>query len=289
MDFLGITDAVAKTEAETNKQVEARVSLTKQDAEAARVAMAIKQLQLDIEENIVPALAEQVRLMATKNQYGEAAFETEKAVGEAAKKYNISLEQARNLIASKVAGLNQELILQNKINSAVNAGLSEIDSPSGYDLGGAMKAEKDLALSRASNNQTAILGNQVRLAKELSAYAAKVNEEYGIRSEYEKKISVLDDYRNMLLRNGYSQDSEQYKAYLYAKETAFAEHITKLVEMDRKRMEDARFMELQNQGASIMGYDAKKQAAKTYADFEMKSEFEKNQFAVEQGAQMFSA
>jgi len=289
MDFLGITDAVAKTEAETKKQVEARVNLSKQDAEAARVAMAIKQLQLDLEENIVPALEEQVRLMAIKNQYGEASYETEKAIGEAAKKYNISLEQARNLVQSKIAGLNQQLVLQNKINAAVNAGLSEIDAPSGYDLGGAMKAEKDLALTRQSGNQMAILGNQVRLNKEIAAYAAKVNEEYGLRSEYDKKISVLNDYQAMLTRNGYSRDSEEYKAYLFAKETAFAEHVTKLVEMDRKRIEDARFMELQGQGASIMGYDAKKAAAKTYADFEMKSSYEKNQLLVEASAQMFSA
>ena len=289
MNFLGITDAVNKTETETAKQVAERAKVSEADAEAAAKALRIKQLVLDIEENLVPALQEQVRLMQVKNTYGDAAYETEKLVGEQAKKYNISLDEARRLIGGKVAGLNQELLLQNKINDAVKAGMGELENPSGYDLGAAMKAEKDLAMTRQAGNAAATLGNQMRLNKELSAYAAKLDQEYAYRLEHDKLMSTLNDYEVMLRRNGYATDSEEYKAYLYAKETAFAEHIQKLVEMDRQRFEQSKFMELQSQQYSQFGYNTKKQMAKEAADFEMKSDMEKAQWAMEQTASVFNS
>jgi hypothetical protein len=276
-------------EEETTKQVEERKKAAEGDVEAAARALRIKQLVLDIEENIVPQIQEQVRLMEVKNNLGDVAYETEKLIGEQAKKYNISLEEARKLVEGRVSSLNAELALQNKINEAVKSGMGEIENPSGYDLSGARKAEKDLALTRKTANQEATLGNEMRLVKEIGAYASKLDQEYALRLEYGTKVSTLDDYEAMLRRNNYAEESDEYKALLYAKETAFSQHIQKLVELDRQRFEQSKFMELQNQQYSQFGYDTKKAMAKEAADFEMKSDTEKAQWAMEQTASVFSA
>lgn len=290
MNFLGITEAVKDVEEGTTKQVEERNKISGVDAENAAKALRIKQLVLDIEENLVPTLEEQIRLMQVKNNFGDSAYETEKLIGEQAKKYNISLDEARRLIGSQVQNLNQQLILQQKINSAVNAGRQELTPGGGGGATAAMmKAQEDLALSRQAADKDAILGNQVRLNREISNYAASIDQQYALRLEYDTKISALDDYQAILRQQGYATESEEYQAMLFAKETAFSAHIQKLVEMDRQRFEQSKFLELQSQQYSQFGYDTKKAMAKEAADFEMKSDMEKAQWSMEQTAGIFNA
>ena len=288
LKFLGINQAVEKVVANTTEQVNARATATARDAESARISLAIKQLQLDVEENIIPALQEQVRLMGIKNNYGDAAYETEKQIGELAKKYNLSLEQARQAVGSRTAALQSQLLIQEKINQAVGRGRAALQEGTG-PAAAAEKAYLDLLLVKKTTDKDAILGTELRLNRELSALAANLDQEYALRLQYDEKVRALTTMKSIMDQAGYSQDNEMYKSMLYAKETAFSEHIQRLVEMDKKRIEASRFNELQAQGASIMGYEAKKQAAQVFADFQMKSEFEQKQFAVEQAGQLFSA
>ena len=287
-----ILDAASKLlgiEQQTADEVERRKKATQGNAEADRILVALKKLQFELESDIVPQIEEQVRLMKIKNSLGDAAYENEKAIGEAAKRYNISLEEARSVIGDSLASKYQELDLQNKINAAVMAGRQET-ARGGYGgaLSGAMKAQADLRLSQKTTDQEAIAGNESRLKREIANYAASIDEQYALRQAYDNKLIALDDYAYMLRSQGYTTESEEYRAMLSAKETAFGEHVIKLAEMDRQRFEQSKMMELQGQQYSQFGYDTKKQMAQEAANFEKKSDMEKYAFGLDQAAQMYT-
>lgn len=300
-DLLGITDAVNKTEEATKKAVEERTKLNKNDAEAARVALAVKQLQLDIEENIIPALTEQVRLAQLKGTVTDAQYETEKLIGEQAKKYNISLEQARKAIGDTVALRQQELMLQNKVN----------------ELAGRFKMPFEDAVKNAKDAQAAIEAAQAKpgansvdfkTVKAVSMANKELQQQmldmtnageaarFAVEQKYgQQKTDLYMTYmtnKQFLDQQGFDfnaalQNMEQQRMLeLFALKQKLAQ--------DEVNLNAQKYAMMMSQNdsyylKSVGGEKAVQDAAKSRAEFEQKTTYEKTQFAVEQGAQMFSA
>lgn len=301
-----LLDAASKllgVEEETAKQVEERKKAAEGDAEAAAKKLRIQQLILDLDENIVPQIKEQVRLQTVKNTLGDAAYETEKLIGEQAKKYNISLEEARGLVGDRVATEERSLQIQQKIASLAGqfksplSGAAQDMRDAQQAMEEAQKASPDGSVPLNSNITKGFLMAQSNLQKEILSLTDKAAaEEFAIREKY--GMMEID------LATGYAENKEALEARGFdlaqARRTLDYNREYEFYTLRRKLQEDytvqygndlAMMKEMNDDyyAATILGSAKVQEAARKQAEFERSTTAEKTQWTIEQGAQMFSA
>ena len=161
-------------------------------------------------------------------------------------------------------------------------------------------------LAGAATNQTKT--QQIQTATNVIAAA---DPRLAMAQDYATKKKAIDaailaeeQLMNDGLANNYAKMIEAKRAldieYLNAKELADIEyanrdllrqqsHTDAMIALKQKIFEAEKMGQLQSQQNSIFGYQTQKQMATEAANFEMKSQTEKNAFALDQAAQMFSS
>lgn len=86
-----------------------------------------------------------------------------------------------------------------------------------------------------------------------------------------------------------AQDLLSEEEYQAARMALILETNAAIFESERKRIEDTKLLELQRQEGSQFGYETQKQMAREAADFAMKSDMEKTQFALKNASDMMTS
>jgi hypothetical protein len=222
-------------------------------------------------------------------------------IGEQAKKYNISIAEARSVIGNTLNLDQRRLAANQKINELAK----QFKSPLSNALDDAKKAEEVMAeamkggqgIDLNSNTAKGVLIAQSKLRSEILALTNKgAAEEFAIKEKYgmaEIDLGIayaqnkaLLDKQGFDVKQAYANLEISKEMELYAlKQKLAQDEINMNAQKYAKMMgdTDAYFLK------SIGGQKAVEDAAKTKAEFEKKTTFEQTQFGIEQGAQLFSA
>lgn len=250
-------------------------------------------IQASIEENL---LSEAARSIRDESRRIENEIYTFTINGTKEREVEIAvLAKRRELGSAFTAELEkqyridlQRLTVARDIDAANQRGLSFIREMQGDPAGNLKKIIDDYNKSIQSGNEAAISGNRDRLTKEIRDFVDSLNERSRLFNDYQNKLSVLRDVESFILQLGYDKDSQLYKDYLGAKLAADQDYADKKQQMLQKAAESENLLRIQQQTGTQFGYATQKQMAAEAAAFEMKSTQEKTQFALEQGASIFS-
>ena len=132
------------------------------------------------------------------------------------------------------------------------------------------------------------------------SYAKSMSERSRVDEEYNQKVSNLDEAMLGLKILGYEQDAENYRNLLDEKTKLQQEYNRKIQELDIQRIQstlmaesNAMAQKLSSEDQAVLqriGQNERQRAiVNERINFEKKSEAEKYAFAIDQGAQMFSA
>ena len=314
MEFLGINDAVNKVLGETTAQVKEREKASKGDAEAAVLALNLAKLRKDLEENIVPALQEQVRLSSIRVTQDEAAYETEKQIGELAKKYSLSAEQARQAVGGRIGLLQQEIAISDRLlknkeliksldeGTKIKKGLVDQDV---LNIEKALNQAKideakasDSELKKIASGQVRDLQKQYTTAIDFQIMAASA--EMSITRDKVAQINRVESAITNARKIGYGEDHAAMISLQNAKLVAEQDYQNTILQLTANRIQAQLALEGSLSTRSIADsdklilqkigeQDRLKAAAASRVEFEKKSDTEKYAFGIEQGAQMFSA
>jgi len=149
------------------------------------------------------------------------------------------------------------------------------------------------------------------IQRTIDSEIGKYNSLYALKKRHSKEIKDLDDLENTALVNGVKLTEEQINAIYAGKEELYRKQQLERLEFDRRIAQQRTQIELdriqrilsaEKEASAVILSEADKKLLKTAGDqerqrkyaqdrieFEKKSEAEKYAFAIDQGAQMFSA
>ena len=205
-------------------------------------------------------------------------------------------DQESELVLHKYIG--DELTIQQALYTANKNLVREIKDANGNIIGmtKGLNAEEENQL-RILTAQSIELKRQQDIRQKLASYSVPLKGS-AAGADVAGQMSNLDPITaaqtaNETLYSGLEylrqQDLISEQAYQAAKVNAAVTAQTAIMDANKRQFENQELLRIQSQTGSQFSFESQKQMAKEAADFQMKSDLEKAQWGMEQGAQMFSA
>lgn len=327
LDIVGAMDSYlglsAGAEEQTSKVAEEVANIKKQQDEANTAVEGYNKAQQKAHDALMESIASMenaVALEQTRNTLGEMEYEIQKAIStekQKLEKVGLSLtaqEEAR-IRAAQTNLFNEKLITKEKEaqvkavadllgpQSAIGkevAKLTDLQRRSQGQIG--LEAGRE-AFVRANPQEAAKMAideQKKQISNAIDLELGKYDQFLQIRQDFLKKETELNAIQSAAKAGTIQLDIEQQRALeeaklqltrdrLMAEQQAEVDKIKKVYDEQAKAIENKKFLELSAQKNSQFGYETQKQMAGEAAKFEMKSTLEKTQFAMEQGAAIFSS
>jgi tape measure domain-containing protein len=235
-----------------------------------------------------------LELESQRSKYGEESFARHRGILEAQAKTNVYKEAERN-IQTDLIKLGDEAYLltiadlrEREIKQQLLAKERELGSAFTEEL--SKQYETQLKINQALRDNEVIQQNIARYrtpqtgimaATTVSGMLGQLDPVKQAQTQAETVFNGLEELR---AQNKISED--EYRTMRVAAEVQANQQI---LDATRQRYETQKLMELQSQKNSIFGYQTQRAMAQEAAAFEMKTTFEKSQWAIQQGATVFAA
>jgi tape measure domain-containing protein len=285
--------------------MEKQLRLTLRQIDLNKAALGVqeqlRQISKDIEISQTFGEIKQAQIRAhesVRRQYGQQIADTYKS--------QLDSQIRTQIIAGEIAKISREQvsiedeltnfkIMQAKYGSAVAN-----DYQKAYDiqlrLGETLSQEVQIQIQKTEE-----LKRQLEFYKQMAGAVEAVNRPLvgpAAGAMAAQQLGQLDPVKaaqtqNQSILNGlkelYSQGLITEQQYQIARVSAEVQANDAIMSARQKMFETQKQYELQNQQLSVFGYETQKAMAAEAAKFQMKSDMEKYQFALDQAGQMFSA
>ncbi len=199
-----------------------------------------------------------------------------------------------NLISSDklLAAYQMQMLTNSSADLDLTQKILETETQLGYEI--SKQAREEITITEQNRRRLDLL-KQIKSAVEgvnqplggLAAGAAaagQLGQLDPIRAAETQNATLLEGLQ--VLKDQKIISEQQYQT---ARVSAEVQANSSIMQARQDMFERTKQFELQSNKASIFGYETQKQIAQESARFQMKSEMEKSQFALEQAGQMFSA
>jgi hypothetical protein len=327
LDIVGAMDSYLGLSAGAEEQtakVAQEVTKIKDEQKAANTEVEgfnkAQQKAYDALQESIASMENAVALERTRNTLGEMEYEIQKAIAtekQKLEKVGLSLnsqDEAR-IRAAQNQLFNEKLITKEK-EAQVKA-VSDLIGPQSA-IGKEVAKLRDLqrrsegkpgleagreAFARANPQEAAKMAidqQKFEISNAIDLELGKYDQFLQLRQDYLKKQTELNAIESASKAGLITLDLEQQRGLAEAKlqiekdriaaETQLeVDKITKVFNEQSKAIENKKLLDLQAQQNSQFGFETQKQMAGEAAKFEMKSTMEKTQFALDQGAAIFSS
>ena len=271
-----------------------KIELTKQSAKITLdlAMMAREQASLNIQDIAQRRIA--TELDAKRKEYGEAAFNARRGELEAAIKTSVYNEAERSIkLELKTLADDAYLLTINDLRAREikqQLLIKERELGSAFTKELSAQYEAQLKINQALRDNETIQRNiaayrtpqtGIMAATTVSGMLGQLDPVKQAQTQAETVFNGLEELR---AQNKISED--EYRTMRVAAEVQANQQI---LDATRQRFETQKLLELQSQKNSIFGYETQRAMAQEAAAFEMKTTFERSQFAIQQGAAVFAA
>ena len=226
--------------------------------------------------------------LSEKSQIALARAEVELRVQQDTVKIKRDNVNAQNLLND----FQQNMLTNSSVELDIKQQILSVQQTLGYRISDDLS--KEIAITEQNRKRLDLL-KQIKSAVEgvnqplggLAAGAAaagQLGQLDPIRAAETQNATLLEGLQ--VLKDQQLISEQQYQT---ARVSAEVQANSSIMQARQEMFERTKQFELQSQKASIFGYETQKQIAQESARFQMKSEMEKSQFALEQAGQMFSA
>ena len=235
-----------------------------------------------------------LELESQRSKYGEESFARHRGILEAQAKINV-YKEAERTVQTDLIRLGDDAYLltiqdlrAREIKQQLLAKERELGSAFTKELSAQYEAQ--LKINQALRDNETIQRNiaayrtpqtGIMAATTVSGMLGQLDPVTQAKTQAETLFNGLEDLR---ARNEISE--EEYRTMRVAAEVQANQQI---LDATRQRFETQKLMELQSQKNSIFGYETQRAMAQEAAAFEMKTTFERSQFAIQQGAAVFAS
>ena len=235
-----------------------------------------------------------LEIESQRSKYGEESFARHRGILEAQAQTNVYKEAERN-VQTDLIRLGDEAYLltiadlrEREIKQQLLIKERELGSAFTKELSAQYEAQ--LKINQALRDNEVIQQNIARYrtpqtgimaATTVSGMLGQLDPVKQAQTQAETVFNGLEELR---AQNKISED--EYRTMRVAAEVQANQQI---LDATRQRFETQKLLELQSQKNSIFGYQTQRAMAQEAAAFEMKTTFERSQFAIQQGAAVFAS